>query len=395
MAADVNLDRHGPAWREWIVGNLRAGCSVPSLLAAMQGPTWSVEDARSALRAGVALVQAEAAAARRASQGEVPVPAVEPFSLFISVAAFCEPYLLHTLEDAVRKARHPEWLTFGVVDQTEQARREAVKAAAGAARVRYQWVLPEQSRGACWARSLAFSLWQDESHLLQIDSHMHFDAEWDARLVHGLRQLQAAHGNPRCVITAYPPAFEYQEEVPVITQLDPGTHTMVLRPRAEARLTEEDLRLGFITSHVVGRQTVPACHIAGGFFFTLGTFINEVPYDPYLYFSGEEQSLALRAYTRGWDLWHPPQVPLYHLYKAPNTEHRNHHWHPEWERRRDFSWGELDQRSRRRLGDMILGRADLGAFNLGTVRSLQDYARLSGIDYTARTIVPEYRSRYD
>lgn len=360
------LDSRGPAWREWIVGNLRAGCDFDSLLKAMVGPQWDEPTAREALRLGLNWVD-------------------QRDTIFVSVAAFCDPHLLHTIADATRKARHPHALVFAVVDQDPEDRRARVREAAGAAALRYVRVAPSESRGVCWARSLAFSLFQDETFLLQIDSHMHFEPGWDETLRQAWADL-AAHGNPRRVLTGYPPSFEFHDGVPVPgSQPEAGT-VMVLRPRREARLSDEDLRMGFITEYVAAHEPVRACHIAGGFLFAHGSFVHEVPYDPYLYFSGEEQSLALRAYTRGWDLWHPVRMPLYHLYKAPNTEHRNHHWHPDWQSQRDFHWGDLDLRSRDRLVDMIDARRDLGGYNLGTQRSLQQYAREFGIDYPARRV---------
>jgi hypothetical protein len=38
--------------------------------------------------------------------------------IFISVAAFCDPFLEHRLMDAMAKAKNPEQLVFAVVDQT-------------------------------------------------------------------------------------------------------------------------------------------------------------------------------------------------------------------------------------------------------------------------------------
>ena len=39
-----------------------------------------------------------------------------------------------------------------------------------------------------------------------------------------------------------------------------------------------------------------------------------VPYDPTLYFLGEEITLAVRAYTHGYDLFHPSETIVWHEY---------------------------------------------------------------------------------
>ena len=54
--------------------------------------------------------------------------------------------------------------------------------------------------------------------------------------------------------------------------------------------------------------------IAAGCLFTRGSFVKDVPYDQSLYFYGEELSIALRAFTRGYGIYHIPSTPIYHLY---------------------------------------------------------------------------------
>lgn len=62
------------------------------------------------------------------------------------------------------------------------------------------------------------------------------------------------------------------------------------------------------------------------------------------------------------------------------------HWSPEMDLQRQVSATELTQRSNDRLASLVWSKADLGAFGLGTARSLSDYAAFSGIDYENRTI---------
>jgi hypothetical protein len=143
------------------------------------------------------------------------------------------------------------------------------------------------------------------------------------------------------------------------------------------------------------REPLLGGHIAGGFYFTLGKLVYEVPYDPYLYFHGEEQSLAIRAFTRAWDIFHIPHIPLYHLYKRPDTEHHNHHWHSSWEQHRDYQWTELQERAKQRLMDLVYRRTLTGAWGLGDARSLADFAELTGIDYEQQRLIDRaYRNSY-
>src|SRR5262249_32298659 len=109
-------------------------------------------------------------------------------------------------------------------------------------------------------------------------------------------------------------------------------------------------------------------------------FALDFPYDPALYFHGEEQSLALRLYTQGWSIYHPPGMPIYHLYEDGQRSRRPMHWEDDRAR-----FPRLEAASRRRLLDLISGKA-LGAYGLGSARSLDDFAAFSGIDYKRRVL---------
>lgn len=311
--------------------------------------------------------------------------------IFVSVAAFCDPFLLHTLEDAVAKASQPDQMVFAVVDQHPANRRAELSALCAPAKLRYVHIDPVESRGVCWARSLAFSFYQSEEFFLQIDSHMHFEQAWDAQILQTWHELRRI--SPKPIVSTYPYGFEFEDGHAVVKIKVSDQTTLVLRPKPESNLKEQDATLTFRAEHVFVRQPVLGCHIAGGFLFTHGRFIDEVPYDPRLYFHGEEQSLSLRAFTHGWDIFHPPHVPLFHLYKMPNTPHNTHHWHPNWDMQRNVKFTTLTELAKHRVLDLVYQRRDLGPYGLGHERSVEDFARLSGINYLTKSIVHAYQDK--
>jgi hypothetical protein len=148
--------------------------------------------------------------------------------------------------------------------------------------------------------------------------------------------------------------------------------------------------LRFVGKHLFTDAAVEGCHVAAGFIFCSAQFVEEVPYDPFLYFHGEEQSLAVRAYTRGWNIFHPTWVPLYHLYKQENVAHDTHHWHGAVDSHRAFNGAFLTERAKLRLFELMCGNGLQGAYGLGTVRTLDDYAAMSGIDYREKTIADRF-----
>lgn len=307
--------------------------------------------------------------------------------IFISMASYLDPMLFFTLRDAVAKAAQPDLLRFAVIDQHVLDQRDSIRLLPFGAQVRYLHVHPQDTLGVSWARNMAFSLYNGEQYLLQIDSHMCFEQGWDDNLRAQHTALLAQSARP--VLSTYPYPFEMVDGQPRYERSE-GKTVLVLRPHPETPLGPDSVVLRFIGRHLFTDSPVPGCHVAAGFIFCAGEFVEQVPYDPYLYFHGEEQSLAVRAYTRGWDIYHPTWVPLYHLYKQANTPHDTHHWHGEVDRRRAFDGAYLTQRAKERLTRLLCGDGLGGAYGLGTERSLAQFMAFSGIDYRNRSVVDPY-----
>lgn len=305
-------------------------------------------------------------------------------TVFISIASYCDPVLGFTLSRAAATARWPERLHFGVVDQSPQDAPQPA-AALGPARLSYLRIDPLYARGPCWARSIAMSLYDGEEWFFQIDSHMDFDLHWDQRLAD--RALALLPGRRGVVLTAYPNAFAFEGDRAVRRPCTDKVLAHVVKPGTSFNPAHPVL--GFEAHPVDLDAAVPGFHVAAGCLFAPGRFVQAFPYDPFFYFHGEEQALAARLFTHGWDIFHVPAQPVYHLYNTgeASTLARPMHWDASHDSRRAMTWWALEQRSRARLAALVAGEP-LGVYGLGTERSMADYAAFSGIDYTARTLAP-------
>lgn len=301
-------------------------------------------------------------------------------TIFVSIAAFCEPLLEFTLDGLFSRARNPSDIKIGLVDQSLDNNREWLAKKNYWPNISYVQINPIDARGVSWARSIAFSLYQGEKHFLQIDSHTHFDQYWDEKLLIALNDLKAVVEKP--ILTTYPPPFEFNEENQPYPTLKPSDTIYALRKHPETELTDASATLRFRVEHVLGAHYAEGFHIAAGFLFTLGQFVEEIPYDPFMYFHGEEQNLAIRAYTHGWTIFHPQQnaIPIYHLYKQRDNSYTTHHWHPDYEAQRQIKWTALKKRSDARLLALVSGEK-IGAYALGKHRTLADFSKISAIDY--------------
>ena len=307
-------------------------------------------------------------------------------TLFVSIASFCDPHLQFTLAGLFDKAADPSRLRVAVIDQSTDLNRSWIASRPWAGQVRYIQFHPVDSRGCSWARSVAFSLYREEDFFLQIDSHTHFDEGWDEVLIDQLNFTQTL--NPKAILSCYPPPFDFDEAGNPFQSQPSSPSVYWLRPMPELELSETDLTLRYRTEYVDDADFVVGHHIGGGFLFTSGHFIHDVPYDPYMYFHGDEQNITLRAFTRGWTIFHPrnDRIPLYHYYRGEDIGRPTAHWKPDFEKHRAVSFSEMEAAARRRLIELVTGARGDQPFGLGTAATLADFAEQSGIDYLARKV---------
>ena len=306
--------------------------------------------------------------------------------IFISIASYCDELLFFTLKDCLKKANKPDNLTFAVVDQNDATQREKIDKLSFHNQVKYVYINKIDTLGVSWARNIAFSLWDNEEYLLQIDSHMLFEQDWDLSLLQQYKELQSISKKP--IITTYPYNFTFDENEKPVHSNNSSKYVLVLRPHPDTSLSEDNAVLRFRAEHQLSDTPVLGCHIAAGFVFTSASFIEEVPYDPYLYFHGEEQSLSLRSYSKGWDIYHPNVIPLYHHYKLINTEYDSHHWNKNVQSKRVLSASYLKLRAISRVNRLFYEDGMSGSiYGLGSERTLEEFIIFSGIDYKNKSIL--------
>ncbi|MBF0460175.1 MAG: hypothetical protein HQL87_02150 [Magnetococcales bacterium] len=299
-------------------------------------------------------------------------------TIFVSVASYRDSECPWTLADMFAKAKHPERVFAGVFWQVAPEDPEAWRQVPErSAQVRGRTVDAATSLGVCWARSrIQTELWQGEEYYLQIDSHSRFAPDWDETLL----AVLAACPSPKPVLTTHPIRYEPPDTrspdvLPILTA-GRFNDTGVLMPKAKG-----------LTPPFVPDQPAPTAFIGAGLVFAASTMIREVPYDPNLYFHGEEVSLAARLWTHGYDLFSPNRVILYHDY---TDRGRRRHWSDHQD------WPTLNRRSEARLHHLLEIKQttdaealrDLDRYGLGQQRTWQEYEAFADVDFLRRRIGP-------
>lgn len=302
-------------------------------------------------------------------------------SIFISIASYQDPLLVSTIFSAYNNAQNKDELVFSICDQSDDGIK--VKEIAFCDQIHYEHVDPLFSKGPCWARHRAQSFYKDEDFFLQVDSHTQFAKDWDSIFIAQLNKIASIDSEDgyfkKPIITSYPRSFQVVDFEKGLFELNTGDkHTQVITYRKDSLFSKGSFsrQIGIPTKFA---DITHAILMAAGCIFTRGSFVKEIPYDPNYYFYGEELSMALRAFTNGYSFFHIPDVPLFHLYTDTSNIPRKLHWDPEDDQNRAIKWNELDRKSLDRLDDLFAGNVE-EPMDLGSQRSLDDYASISGID---------------
>lgn len=298
--------------------------------------------------------------------------------IFVSIASYRDPELLKTINDMLSNSKDPDSLRVTIAWQHSiEDQWDTLEDYKKDQRFNILDIDYRQSKGVCWARNLIQQQYRGEDYYLQLDSHHRFEKDWDLTLKDYLHYLQCV-GYKKPLLSSYLPAYfpiteQKTEEVwglNIDRFLPEGPP--FLRPHHvdEWKQLFEPFKTRFISAH---------------FIYTLGSFSKEVPYDPNLYFHGEESSLAARAFTHGYDLFSPHRPVIYHEY---TREGKKKHWDD------NSDWHSNDVKSYerfRKLFGMDPGctpcqRKALKPYDFGTVRTLQDYEKYAGLKFETRQI---------
>jgi hypothetical protein len=298
--------------------------------------------------------------------------------IFVSIASYRDQQLGATVKDCLGKAECKDRIRFGICWQHGDE-ETAPPFAPDDPRFRVLDVPWQQSRGAGWARAETMKLWQGEPWFLQVDSHCRFVYGWDRKLIEMAEDLRERTGTRKPLLSAYALAFR-PGRLEVLAG-DPGQIGF-------QAFTEDSIPQIKPTGFPPGMQRefpVPARFLAAGFLFAPGSFVEDVPYDPEIYFLGEEVTMTVRAWTHGYDLFHPVTSVVWHDYQR-HTARR--HWgdHTEADETPRL-WSDLDQISRDKVRRLLNGEP-VETYGLGSERTLAQYEAYAGLSFRLRRAHP-------
>lgn len=303
-------------------------------------------------------------------------------SIFIQIACYRDPDIYNTLEDMLANSSSPDNLEICIAWQNskEDLWENKSKLENFAKNIEIIDIDHKDSKGVCWARNMVQSRYSGQQYTLQIDSHHRFVDNWDEKLINMIEKLRA-NGHDKPLLTSYAPSFNpnnYPED----------RHDKPWKMNFDRFIPEG--AVFFIPANFDvwdnSDEPVPARFYSAHFAFADGTFAREVMHDPEFYFHGEEISIAVRAFTQGYDLFHPNEIITWHEYTRKN---RTKHWDDH------FNWTKRNSESHKR-NRMLLGvdgdssaEGLFGEYGLGNKRTLNQYEKYAGIRFRDRSVTED------
>ena len=256
------------------------------------------------------------------------------------ISAFRDPRCGQTLANAYLRARHPERVYVGVVQQNlpdkdkfdcfavycSLMKREGFTHCPYLDNLEIVRVDAKNAKGPIWARAMgAVMVKQDQEFCMQVDAHVDFMQHYDVALM----RMWAMTENEYGVLSTYVGNVKQDlsrsghvlighphYEIPFICKTIVGAHGVVRNAQA------------------TGAYCLPKPHLsftwAAGWSFSKCHVERNVPNDPFLegMFDGEEFSRALRGWTHGYDIYTPHRPVVFHDYT---------HFRP-WQQGRESTW---------------------------------------------------------
>jgi hypothetical protein len=286
--------------------------------------------------------------------------------IFVSIASYRDPDLVNTVKNCYENADNKDSLFFSVFSQAEDNEHADLSFIPNK-QIRYIKTHWSESKGACWARSIATAK-PIGKYFLQIDSHSRFALNWDTTIINNYNKSKSFWGD-RLILTNYPDPFELTEDSYITL---PYETLKKIEPNWDKnlRIVGSKMPWSEVQDKEFGDEVL---YICAGCIFTTSEIMKELPYDKELYFEGEEFSLAIRAYTRGIRIVSPVTKFMFTNYNLVNSKRRLH-----WED--NPNWGELRAKSNQRVEAVLTGDKNIGEYGIKSPLLFEQYQKIVGIN---------------
>lgn len=220
-------------------------------------------------------------------------------TIFITIPAYEDPFLIRTLESAITNASNPGRIKFAIALQYKNTPEPDVSAY-NADTIRYNVdTRPSINK----IRYDLLKLYNGEDYYMMIDSHTLFMKDWDTLIIQDYAELQRIGGTK---VALSKQVGTYCGDMPRNT-LNEKTIWKFLPLEEGKSMTD----VGYISSHLKGWiEPYPVTtdffltyYVSAHFFFVAGNYVKEVGINSASNLRSEEPVMSYITYLNGWDIY--------------------------------------------------------------------------------------------
>lgn len=286
-------------------------------------------------------------------------------TIFIQIASLKKTEIKQTIRDCIEQAQYPKNLYFCIFDLEDISLEHRKKSNFKIIDIPFK-----RNSSTSLLKSQIQQYYNNEKYTLQLGSSHKFIKNWDTELITMLESLKV-QGYKKPLLTTNLPSFNPKNDPSERIGLPLQINFKEFLADGTVAFTNSIMdEWEKLTSPVLGR------FCGSHFYFADGTFINEVPNDPNYINVSEEISMSIRAFTWGYDIFHPNKVLIWHHYKQTNKKQI-----------------QVAQKSLERyykLTNIKSPDVDLDIYGLGSERTLNQYEKYANISFKDKTSSETY-----
>ena len=303
-------------------------------------------------------------------------------TILVHLPAYRDPELIPTIKSALENAKYPKRIHFGICRQYHPDDKfDDLSEYKDDKRFKIYECLYTEAKGLPWARAVINEqLLTDEDYICQLDSHHRFAKDWDVTLIEMHNQREKQGYKP--ILAAYLPLYTPFN--------DPGGRTMEPWQQQFVCFYPHGtifIRPGLLTGWQDMTEPPFSRFLSGHFCFARTEWAREVKHDPDIYFSGEEINLTVRSYTHGYDMFHPHKLVVWH---STMREERAGMLKWDDDAKHGVDWWNKQDYARKKIRTLFRAEEnpdiDLIGYDLGTVRTIEDYEKYAGVNFKERKV---------
>jgi hypothetical protein len=300
--------------------------------------------------------------------------------IFVHFSGIDEIDIRQTIESCLENALYPERISFGILTQYQQYARETFR---DIPNLRIAEISSDEIFGVGITRQMASLLYVDEDYALQIDAHMIFNKNWDEKIIKYYNAAKKV--NEKVILSGYAPSWYRSPENEIIKTLPTVIPSLTLvNDKVSAKQPIVGLTDSISPISYDGLIFYEQKAISYHFIFSEIKILENFLPDPFIIYNGDEATLSLRVISRGYRVYMPNEILLWHLDKMnDNFYSTQKRWQPSFlgiQKPKSQREIRIGQTAYQRVKDIFSGNIT-GYYGAESEEDIIWYSNYIGIDF--------------